>query len=116
MLSAAALHVVLVRFSRTEGILRDFVQLGDSQVVGTEEQEPLACVRSAVSGILYAADAAIVSSSAEGLAETMNVIVTVFEAAGLKVSEKKTEIMLLRTPCRKTLPLPLVIEAAGQRY
>ena len=35
--------------------------------------------------------------SAEGLAKMMTVIVTVFEAAGLTVSEK-TEAMLLRTP------------------
>ena len=35
--------------------------------------------------------------SADGLAKIMTVIVTVFEAAGLTVSEKKTEMMLSRT-------------------
>ena len=40
--------------------------------------------------MLYADDAGIVSKSAEGLAKVMTVIVTVFEAAGLTVSEKKT--------------------------
>ena len=46
----------------------------------------------------------------------MTVIVTVFEAAGLTVSEKKTEIMLLRTPNQTPPTSPLVIETAGQRY
>ena len=44
----------------------------------------------------------------------MTVIVTVFEVAGLTVSEK-TETMLLRTPDQAPCTSPLVIEAAGQR-
>ena len=43
----------------------------------------------------------------------MTVSVTVFEAAGLTVSEKKTETMLLRTPDQAPCTSPLVIE--GQR-
>ena len=43
----------------------------------------------------------------------MTVIVTVFEAAGFTVSEKKTETMLLRTPDPARWTSPLVIEAAG---
>ena len=66
--------------------------------------------------MLYADDAGIVTKSAEGLAKMMSVIVTVFEAAGLTVSEKKTETMLLRTPGQAPCTSPLVIEAAGQRY
>ena len=46
----------------------------------------------------------------------MTVIVTVFEAAGLTVSEKKIETMLLRTPDNAPCSSPLVIEAAGQKY
>ena len=46
----------------------------------------------------------------------MTVIVTVFEAVGLTVLEKKTETMLLQTPDQTTLAPLLVIEAAGQRY
>ena len=45
----------------------------------------------------------------------MTVIVTVFDAAGLTVSEK-TETMLLRTPDQAPCTSTLVIEAAGQRY
>ena len=58
----------------------------------------------------------VVSKSAEGLAKMMTVIVTVFEAAGLAVSEKKTEAMLLRTQNQAPQTSPLVIEAAGQKY
>ena len=64
--------------------------------------------------MLYAADAGI--KSAKGLAKMMTVIVTVFEAAGLAVFEKKTETMLLRTPNHAPRTSPLVIEAAGQIY
>ena len=61
-------------------------------------------------------DVGIVCKSAEGLAKMMTVIVTVFEAAGLTASEKKTETMLLRAPDQAPCTSPLVIEAAGQRY
>ena len=64
----------------------------------------------------YADDAGIVSKSAEGLAKTTTVIVTVFEAAGLTESETKTETMLLQTPDPTTFAPPIVIEAVGQRY
>ena len=50
------------------------------------------------------------------LAKIMAVIVTVFEAAGLTVSERKDETMLLRTLDQASRTSPLVIEAAGQRY
>ena len=76
----------------------------------------MSCVRRAVWGMLYADDAGIASRSAEGLAKMITVIVTVFEAAGLTVSERKTENMLLRTPGQTSLAPPLVIEAASQRY
>ena len=46
----------------------------------------------------------------------MAAIMTVFAAAGLVVSEKKTKTMLLQTPNQALRTPPLVIEAAGQRY
>ena len=45
--------------------------------------------------MLHADDAGIVSKSAEGLAKMTTVIVNVFEATGLTVSEKKTGTMML---------------------
>ena len=64
--------------------------------------------------MLYTDDAGTVSKSAKGLAKVMTVIVTVFEAAGLTASEKKTETMLLQIPDQAPCTSPLVIEAAGQ--
>ena len=62
--------------------------------------------------------AGTVSKSADGLAQMMTVLVTVFfEAPGLTVSENNKEAMLLRAPAeKKTIAPPLVIEEAGQRY
>ena len=113
---AAAMHAVLVRFSEDPDILRDLVHLEEDLGEDGVKVEPLACVRRSVWGMLYADDAGIVSKSAEGLAKIMTVIVTVFEATGPTVSEKKTETMLLRTPNQAIRTSPLVVEAAGQRY
>ena len=67
------------------------VHLEEDLVENRVKVDPLTCVRTAVWGVLYADDAGIVSKSAEGLAKMMAVIVTVFEAAGLTVYEKKTK-------------------------
>ena len=113
----AVTHAVVVRFSENPDIVRDLIHLeGDVEENSAgESSDPLVCVRRAVWGMLYADDAGIVSKSAESLAKMMTIIVAVFEAAGLTVSEK-TEIMLLRTPDQAPCTSPLVIEAAGQRY
>ena len=112
---AAEIRAVMVRFSENPDILRDLVHLEEDLGENEVEVEPLACVRRSVWGMLYANDAGIVSNSAEGLAKMMTVIVTVFEAAGLTVLEKKTETMLLRT-LHQVLPTSsLVVDAAGQR-
>ena len=84
---AVALHVVLVRFSEDEGIVQNPVHPDDDRAGRGEE--PLARLQRAVWGMLYADDAGIVSKSAEGLAKMMTVIVAVFEAAGLTVSERR---------------------------
>ena len=98
--------------------MRDLVHLAEDHEENAAgvSSGPLECVQRAVWGMLYADDAGIVSKSAEGLAKMKTVIVTIFEAAGLTVSEKKTETMLLRTPDQPPRTSPLVIEAAGQRY
>ena len=98
---AAVTHAVVARFSEDPDIVRDLVHLEKDleENASGVSSDPLACVRRAVWGMLYADDSGIVSTkSAEGLAKMMTVIVTVFEAAGLTVSETKTETMLLRTP------------------
>ena len=96
---AAVTYTVLVRFSEDADIVRDLVHIEEDleENVAGESSDPLACLRRAVWGTLYADDAGIVSKPEEGVAKMMTVIVTVFEAAGLTVSEKKTETCLLYT-------------------
>ena len=92
---AAAIHAVLVRFSEDPEILRDLVDLEEDlehDGVG-EKADPQTCVRRAVCGMSYADDAGVVSTSADGLAEIMTVIVTIFEAAGPPCPRRK------RRPC-----------------
>ena len=100
---AVVIHVVLVRFGEDEDIVRDLVHLEEDVASGKEV--PLARVQRAVWGMLHADDAGIVSESVEALAKMMTVIVTVFEAAGLTESEKKTETMLLRTRSDTDCPI-----------
>ena len=64
-------RIPIVPFSQDESIVRDLIQLSDAGLVGTEGQEPLACVRRTVLGILCASDADIVSKSGEWLAKIM---------------------------------------------
>ena len=63
--------------------------------------------------MLYPEDAEMVSNSAGGLAKMMTVIVdvfAVFEVAGLTVSAKKTEAVLLRKPYHTTLAPQVALE------
>ena len=114
---AAVTHAVIVRFSEDPDIVRYLVHLEEEleENAAGVSLDPLAWVRRALWGMLYADDAGIVSKSAQSLAKMTTVIVTDFEAAGLTVSDK-TETMLLRTPDQAPCTSPLVIEAAGQRY
>ena len=120
---AAAMEVVLQRFSEDDTILENLVFLDEGSGGGPYETL-LDRVRRAVWGMLYADDAEIVSRSPAGLATMMTVIVEVFCAFGLTVSEKKTETLLIRAPEKAqqpgetpTPPLPaLEIATAGQKY
>ena len=119
---AAVIEVVLQPFSEDDTILENLVFLDEGSGGGPDETL-LNRVRRAVWGMLYADDAGIVSRSPAGLARRMTVIVEVFGAFGLTVSEKKTET-LMRTPEKAKqpgeTPAPpppaLEIAAAGQKY
>ena len=55
-------HAVVVRFSEDPDIVRDLVHLEDlEENAAGVSSDPLACVRRAVWGMLYADDAGIVS-------------------------------------------------------
>ena len=115
--------VVLQRFSEDDTILENLVFLDEGNEGGPDETL-LDRVRRAVWGMLYADDAGIVSRSPAGLARMITVIVKVFGAFGLTMSERKTETLLMRAPEKVQQPgetptpsLPaLEIIAAGQKY
>ena len=116
VLFAAAIPAVLVRFSEDQYILRDLVHLEEDLGEDEVQVDPLAYVRRAVRGMIYADDAGFVPKSAEGLANMMTYIVAYFEAAGPTVSEQETETMLLRIPNQALRTSAFVIEAAGLRH
>ena len=120
---AAVIEVVLQRFSEDDTILENLVFLDEGSGGGPDETL-LDRVRRAVWRMLYTDEAGIVSRSPAGQARMMTVIVEVFGAFGLTVSEKKTETLLMRTREKAqqpgetpTPPLPaLEFAAAGQKY
>ena len=71
-------------------------------------------VHRAVSGMMYADDACIVSRSSQGLAKMMEFIVEVCRAFAFTVSTKKTETMCMPPP--RTPRTVVQIQAAGQTY
>ena len=83
------MEVVLQRFSEDDTILEDLVFLDEGSGSGPDETL-LDRVRRAVWGMLYVDHAGIVFRSPAGLARMMTVIVEVFGALGLTLSEKKT--------------------------
>ena len=87
---AAVIEVVLQRFSEDDTILENLVFLDEGSGGGPDETL-LDRVRRAVWGMLYADDAGIVSRSPAGLARMMAIIVEVFGAFSLTVSEKNPD-------------------------
>ena len=100
---AAVMETVLQRFSEDDTILENLVFLDEGSGGGPDETL-LDRVLRAVWGMLYADDAGIVSRSPAGLARMMTVIVEVFGAFGLTISEKKTETLLMRAPEKAQQP------------
>ena len=76
----------------------------------------LECVRRAIWGMLYADDACIVSRSTRGLGRMMAVLVEVFGAFGLTISESKTETMCMPIPRAPATKILVVFNATGQQY
>ena len=98
---AAVIEVVLQCFNEDDTIILESLVFLDEGSGGGPDETLLDRVRRAVWGMLYADDAGIVSRSPAGLARMMTVIVEVFGAFGLTVSEKKTETLLIRCGHRR---------------
>ena len=104
---------MLALFSEDPDILRDLVRLEEEVGEDGVKVDPLTCVSSMGYGVccmITMQALFIVSTSVDGVAKMMTVTVIVFEAAGFKVSEKKTETMQLRTLNQAPLTSALVIE------
>ena len=117
MFFAASLEVIAIRFSEDKVIMENLVFLKKETETGGPTTI-LDKVRRAMWAILCADDAGVVSMSADGLDRMMTINVEVFREFGLTVSEKKTEVLLMRVKEEPGVPPhpPLIIEAAGQRY
>lgn len=66
----AVIYVVLVHFSEVELIMRDMVHLDEGGEGG--DGVPIACVRRAMLGMLYADKARFISTSKEGRARIIS--------------------------------------------
>ena len=110
---AAALNVVLEKFSEDPAILAELVHLKEpSTSMGPEPA--MDYVRRAVWGMLYADDACKASRSRQGLAEMMEVIVNVCQGFAVTLSAKTTGTTCMPPP--RTPRTTVQVEAAGQAY
>ena len=112
---AAVINMTSTRFKADKGIMDALVHLREKRGAGgrgetTAEESVLA---TPLWGMLYADDAGIVSRSPEQLRKMMGVIVVVYAAFGLTVSEAKTEIMCLRAKEMPEFTATFGVEAAG---
>lgn len=114
MIFVAVLHVLLMRFSEDGAIMANLVHLEEVGV--SRETEQIDRARRWVLIMLYPHSAGVISKSPKGITDAMTVIMIVFEAAGLTVSDKKTETIRSRTPHQKPPHEPLVVEVADQGH
>ena len=113
ILFATVLLIALQRLSEDADILADFVHPQEKRArVGPEAG--LECVRRAMWGVLYDDDVCIISQSSLGLELMRTVLIGVFSALRLTVSEKKTNIMCLPNPHMPAITL--VFNTSGQQY
>ena len=112
------INVNYTRFKANKAIIDVFVRLRKKTGVGgrgeTTAGEPV--LTTPLWGMLYAVDAGVVSPSPESLRKMMGVIVVVFTAFGLTLSEVKTEVMCLRVKRVPKSTATFSVEAAGQMH
>ena len=115
---AAVINVGDTRFKVDKDIMEALVHLRKKKGTGgggkaTAGETVLATL---LWGMLYADDAGVVSQSPEKLRKMRGVIVVVYAAFGLAVSEAKTEIVCLCTKGVSESTAIFSVEAAGQVY
>ena len=115
---AAVINVVSTRFKADKSIMDALIHVRKKRGAGgrgdaTAGESVLA---RPLWGILYADDAGVVSQSPDQLRKMMGLIVVVYTAFGLTVSEAKTEIMCLRAKGMPESTAIFTVEAACQVY
>ena len=106
------------RYKAGKGIMDTFVDLRKKRGAGGRGEATAgeSVLATPLWGMLYADDAGVVSQSPEQLRKMMGVIVVVYAAFGLTVSEAETEIMFLRAKGMPESTATCNVEAAGQVY
>ena len=115
---AAVINVASTRFKADKGIMDALVHLRKKRGEGGRGEATAgeSVLATPLWDMLYADDAGIVLRSPEKLRKMMGVIVVVYAAFGLTVSEAKTEIMCLRAKEMPEFTATFGVEAAGQVY
>ena len=115
---AAVMNVASTRFKADKGIMDALVHLRKRRGAGGrgEATAGKSVLATPLWGMLYADGAGVVSRSPEQPRKMMGVIVVVYAAFGLIVSEAKTEIMCLRAKGIPESTATFSVEAAGQVY
>ena len=115
---AAVIKLASTRFKADEGIIDALVHLRKKRRRGGRGGATAgeSVLTTPLWGMLYADDAGVVSRSPEQLKKMMEVVVVVYAAFGLTVSEAKTEIMCLRAKGMPGSAATFSVETAGQVY
>ena len=106
---AAVINVASTRFKADKSIMDALIHVMKKRGAGGRGD-------ATTEDILYADDAGVVSQSLDQLRKMMGLIVVVYAAFALTVSEAKTEIMCLRAKGMPESTPIFTVEAAGQVY
>ena len=112
---AAVTNETSTRFKMDKGIMDALVQLRKKWGAGRSNCRRVS-PRDAILGMLCADDVGVASQSPEQLRNMMWVIMVVWAAFGLTVSEAKTKIMCLRAKRMPESTATFSVEAARQAY
>ena len=115
---AAVINLASTRFNADKGIMDALVHLRKKRGAGRRGKATIgeSVLATPLWGMLYADDAGVVTQSPEHRRKMMGVIVVVYAAFSLAVSETKTEIMCLRAKGMPESTATFSVEAAGQVY
>ena len=115
---AAVINVASARFKADKGIMDTLLHLRKRRGSGGRGKATVgeSVPATPLWGMLYAADAGVVTQSPKLMRKMMGVIVVVCATFGLTVSETKTEIMCLRAQGMPESTATFSVDTEGQVY